>query len=143
MENHGTSLYSEDALIEQPAIALFAELGWTTQNCYHETYGANGTMGRENRGETVLVARLRVALASLNPALPAEALNTAIEEITRDRSAMLPARANREVYQLLKEGVKVSYRAPRGDDDEDLSATVRIIDWNNVQNNDFFLTSQL
>jgi hypothetical protein len=29
--------YSEDALVEQPAIALLAELGWETQNCYHET----------------------------------------------------------------------------------------------------------
>ena len=31
---------SEDAAIEQPTIALFAELGWETLNCYHETFRA-------------------------------------------------------------------------------------------------------
>ena len=29
--------YSEDALIEQPAIELFGKLGWETANCYEET----------------------------------------------------------------------------------------------------------
>jgi type I restriction enzyme R subunit len=28
--------YSEDALIEQPGIALFDELGWEAANCFHE-----------------------------------------------------------------------------------------------------------
>ena len=31
---------SEDAAVEQPTIALFAELGWETLNCYHETFRA-------------------------------------------------------------------------------------------------------
>jgi|GEM_PF-4704628 len=26
--------YSEDNLVEQPAIALFAGLGWETENCF-------------------------------------------------------------------------------------------------------------
>jgi type I restriction enzyme R subunit len=34
-----TDLYTEDSLVEQPAIALFAQLGWLTANCYHETLG--------------------------------------------------------------------------------------------------------
>ncbi|HSO71188.1 MAG TPA: hypothetical protein VLR91_00915 [Thermodesulfobacteriota bacterium] len=29
--------YTEDALIERPAIALLAELGWRTVNAYHES----------------------------------------------------------------------------------------------------------
>ena len=28
--------YTEDALVEQPAIALLDELGWETVNAYHE-----------------------------------------------------------------------------------------------------------
>ena len=32
-----SAAYSEDALVEQPAIALFADLGWQTVNAYHET----------------------------------------------------------------------------------------------------------
>ena len=31
-----TSDYSENALVEQPAIALFEELGWPSANCFYE-----------------------------------------------------------------------------------------------------------
>ncbi len=54
--------YSEDSLVEQPAIELFAELGWETANCFHEQMGAQGTLGRETRADVVLVPRLRAAL---------------------------------------------------------------------------------
>jgi hypothetical protein len=34
------STYTEDALTEQPAIALLGKLGWETANCFDETFGA-------------------------------------------------------------------------------------------------------
>ena len=43
--------YSEGALVEQPAIALFEELGWNTANCFHEfdrTGGSPLGRGMEN-----------------------------------------------------------------------------------------------
>ena len=56
--------YSEDALIEQPAIALFRQLRWETANCYRETWRpGGGSLGRETPAEVVLVRRLRAALA--------------------------------------------------------------------------------
>ncbi|NLD14294.1 MAG: hypothetical protein GX665_04250 [Gammaproteobacteria bacterium] len=51
--------YTEDALIEQPAINLFAELGWQTLDCYAESFGENGLLGRETRADVVLVRELR------------------------------------------------------------------------------------
>lgn len=65
--------YTEDQLVEQPAIGLFAELGWTTVSAPEESFGATGTLLRETKGEVVLVSRLRAALERLNPALPSEA----------------------------------------------------------------------
>ena len=100
--------YTEDQLIEQPAIGLFAELGWTTVSALEETFGATGTLLRETKGEVVLVSRLRAALERRNPALPPEAITAAVDELTRDRSAMSLEAANREVYLLVKEGSKVS-----------------------------------
>ena len=144
--------YSEDALIEQPAIALFAELGWETGSCFYETYGPNGTLGRETSSEVVVVPRLRSALERLNPDLPQEAINLAIEELSRDRSAMSPAQANREIYRLLKNGVKVTCsksltqavsRKEREYQDEEGVETVKVVDWNEPSNNGFFLASQL
>jgi type I restriction enzyme, R subunit len=132
--------YSENALVEQPAIALFADLGYGTKNAFHEKIGGTtGTLGRESTTDVVLLPRLRDALEKLNPGIASEALTSAIEELVRDRAAMSPAQANREVYRLLKEGVKVSYQ---DDDGNDADETVRVIDWKNAEANDFFLASQ-
>jgi type I restriction enzyme, R subunit len=85
--------YTEDQLVEQPAIGLFAELGWAvagppaTAGVAGEPRDA-GLLGRETKGEVVLVSRLRAALERLNPALPSEAITAAVDELTRDRSAM-------------------------------------------------------
>jgi type I restriction enzyme R subunit len=80
---------------------LFAELGWHTVSAGEEIFGANGTFGLEKPGEVILVPRLRRALEKLNPTLPPEAIAAAVDELTRDRSAMLLEQANREVYHLL------------------------------------------
>lgn len=89
--------YTEDQLVEQPAIGLFSELGWQTVSALEEIFGADGTLGRESSGEVVLVSRLHAALERLNPQLPPEAIAAAVDELTRDRSAMLLEQANREV----------------------------------------------
>ena len=64
--------------VQQPAIGLFAELGWSTVSALEETFGATGTLLRETKGEVVLVSRLRAALGRLNPALPPEAVTAAV-----------------------------------------------------------------
>jgi type I restriction enzyme R subunit len=100
--------YTEGQLVEQPAIGLFAELGSTTMSALEETFGATGTLLRETMGDVVLVSRLRAALVRLNPALPPEAITAAVDESTRDRSAMSLEAANRELYLLLKGRHQVS-----------------------------------
>ena len=69
--------YTEDQLVEQPAIGLFAELGWQVVSAMEEVFGANGTLRRETPGEVVLLPRLRAALEKLNPSLPPEAVAAA------------------------------------------------------------------
>jgi type I restriction enzyme R subunit len=132
--------YTEDQLVEQPAIGLFAELGWATVLALEEVFGEGGTLGRETPGEVVLVSRLRKSLERLNPALPPEAISLALDELTRDRSAMSLEAANREIYLLLKEGIKISIpdRLYGGQKTE----RARVIDWENPANNDFLLVSQ-
>ena len=132
--------YSEDTLVEQPAIELFAGLGWQTIGAFDEVFGKGGTLGRENAGEVVLLRHLVPALKKLNPKAPPEAVEAAINELTRDRSVMSLAAANREVYALLKNGVKVEIRTPEG---ELMPERIRVIDWDNPANNHFLLVSQL
>ncbi len=132
--------YSEDQLVEQPAIGLFAALGWQTVSALEETFGASGTLGRETKGEVVLVERLRAALCKFNPALPPEAISNAVDELARDRSAMSLEAANREVYRLLKEGITVS--VPDREYSGQKTERLRVVDWEHPDNNDFLLVSQ-
>ena len=138
-----THAYTEDQLVEQPAIGLFGALGWHTVSAQDETFGAgaaSATLGRETKGEVVLTSRLRAALERLNPGAPDEALSRAIDELTRDRSAMSLAAANREVYALLKDGIAVSM--PDTVHGGQKTARLRVIDWTNPAGNDFLLVSQ-
>ena len=132
--------WTEDQLVEQPAVQLFATLGWQTAVALEETVGPGASLGRETRGEVVLVPRLRAALQRLNPALPPEAIQTAIDELGRDRSAMSLEAANREVYALLKEGIAVS--VPDAAQGGQKTERLRVVDWAAPENNDFLLVSQ-
>src|SRR5258708_19287558 len=129
----------EEPLVELPAIELFKALGYKTINAYNEFKGAN-KLNRESHSEVVLVPRLRSALQRLNPALSKEALTLAIEELTRPRNVLSLVNANREIYLLLKNGVRVHIRDMEGGETVE---TVRVIHWETPTNNDFFLVSQL
>lgn len=131
--------YSEDTLVEQPAIALFESLGWETGNLYAEWIGSSSSEGRHTQQDVVLERRLRAALSKLNPDLPDEAINLVVEELVRDRSKLLPVNANQEVYRLLKDGVPVPVTDEHG---HNTLKVAKVIDWGNVEENDFFLTSQ-
>ena len=104
------------------------------------------------------MSRLRAALERLNPALPPEAITAAVDELTRDRSAMSLEAANREVYRLLKEGIPV-FVMDAGDSTPhpgpllvrggegvrsggQKTERVRVIDWEQPENDDFLLVSQ-
>jgi len=135
--------YTEDGLIEQPAINLFGQLNWKTVTCWEETFGEEGQaegqeLGRETRSDVILYSCLRSALSHLNPDIPARIQQEAIDEIARDRSAMSPIAANEEVYALLKDGYNYISNA---EDEED--CTVRFIDWQQPDKNDFLLCSQM
>jgi type I restriction enzyme R subunit len=136
-----SSTYTEDHLVEQPAIQLMQhELGWEMVNCYDEWVGGVSNQGRDGKREVVLVVRLRPALQRLNPDLPVEAIEGAVEEICRDRTALSLAEANREIDKLLKQGVKVSF--PDQEHGGQRVEVVSVVDWEVPENNDFLLGSQ-
>ena len=134
--------YTEDGLVEQPAIALFDSLDWDTETCWDETFGCDAegdlAFGRETRNDVVLTNRLREALLKLNEGIPSLILQEAMDEMCRDRSSISDIAANEAIYLLLKDGY--TYTAT-SDGEED--CVVRYIDWEAVDNNDFLLCSQM
>ena len=136
-----SSAFTEDHLIEQPAIQLMQhDLGWDAVAAYDEWSSGSSALGRESKREVVLTARLRPALERLNPGLAAAAIDAAVEELTRDRSSLSLVEANREIDRLLRNGVKVKTPDPRlGGQRTDV---VAVMDWNDPAANDFLLVSQ-
>ena len=119
-------------------MAVFSALGWTTVSA-SEPAGSDAALGRLSPTEPILHARLRAALARLNPELPAAALNAAADEVARDRSGMTTVAANRTLWQLLRDGAAV----PVADDNGALRMErVRLVDWDTPAHNDFLLVSQ-
>jgi len=130
---------SENAL-EEATIERFVSMGYATANLYHETYGENASHGRETSSDVIFRPRLQAAIESLNADVPTEAVTLAIETIARDRSAMNPVYANQEIHEVLKNGVPVTWR---DEDGIECSDRLRVIDWENPSNNDYFLAQQM
>jgi len=133
--------YTEDKLVEQPAIRLFGELGWEIVSALDASVAAMVTLRRDTKSEVLLLSRLSALVHRLNPTLPAEAISFAVSELARDRSAMSLAAANREIWELLRNGVMVS--VPDHERGGQKTERVRIIDWENSAANDFLLVSQM
>src|SRR5262245_55595898 len=123
--------FTENVLVELPAIRLFEDLGWVSVSAKDEVFGPTGTLGRETRSEVMLGPRLRAALEKLNPKFPADAITSAVDEVVRDRSAMSLAAANRDIWELLRDGVKVS--VPDLERGGQKIERVRLIEWNNPE----------
>ncbi len=152
--------FSESLLVEQPALNLLQEMGWRVASGVGEVfYPSDRQEGlmvikdpplhvlvpdgilRSSPREAVLTHWLHVALTYLNPSIDDGAILSALDEITRDRSGMLPVAANREIYQLLKEGVPVSTVDPRTGGQQEVR--VRVMDWENPAENHFLAVSQM
>ncbi|MCP4132541.1 MAG: type I restriction endonuclease subunit R [bacterium] len=132
--------YPRDSFIEPDYIQLFTSLGWEVKSCVNEFNDSGESfLGRKSGREVLLVQRMRLALRRLNPDLPEEAIELAIEELQRNRDTIGITRANRNIHLLLKERVTVSIQDYESG--ENISETVRIIDWNRPDNNDYFLAA--
>ncbi len=129
---------TEDALVEQPALALLEQLGWTVVSGFTEAFGPAGTLGRETKSDVILGHRLTDALRAINPGVPDTAIAEAVERITASRAAMDKVRANREIHDLLRDGTKVDVER----DGKRETVTVRYVDWNRAEANDFLAVSQ-
>ena len=131
-----TKKLNEDTLTEQPVIEWLKEMG------YDYEFGSDLAPGqvlgeRENFREVVLIGRLKRSIRRLNPDLPEDA----IDNVTRSLKSEHPNLeiANKEIYTMLAQGVRVNFRGANG---EDIWRFARIIDFGNFQNNEFLVVNQ-
>ena len=129
-----------EAALEEATVSRFRSMGYEVANLYNETFGIKNSHGREASSEVVFTPRLRKAIKKFNPDLPADAIESAIEQFTRDRSAFNPVVANQEIHDILNNGLPVNWKNAEG---EDCSDRVKFIDWDFPENNEFFVAQQM
>lgn len=128
--------YLNESHIEEADINFFVEkLGYKHINAQEKQL-----LGRVSLKEVVLKERLRNRLKELNAHLPSSCIEYAINEITKSRATLTPVIANKEVYELIKKGVYVSFKNEQGREESDY---VKVIDFNDASNNEFLIVSQL
>ena len=127
--------FLNESHIEEADIQFFELiLGYQHKNAWEKKL-----IGRDNLKDVVLKEDLKVALERLNE-LPEECIEHAISELTKSRASLTPVIANKEVYNLIKNGVPVSYLNKEGREE---NGYVKVLDFEDELNNDFLVVSQL
>jgi len=134
--------YNEDNLVQRTTAEYMEHvLKWDSVYAYNsEDFGPDSLLGRASDREIVLTRSLRVMLEKLNPGLPAEAYEDAVRTVTATTATQSLIATNREKYELLRDGVPVTYRNPDG---ERVRDRVRVFDFGDPTQNEFLCVREL
>lgn len=128
-----------ESIVEEAALDWMARLGYAV---LHGPDIADGGAAKERDGsgyrDVILDARLRSALAQLNPDLPVEALEDAHRKLARLDAPSLIER-NRAVHRMLVDGINVEFRRKDGSIG---GAQARLIDFDDPMQNDWVAVNQ-
>lgn len=92
---------------------------------------------RTSYGEVLLIGRLKIALAKLNPKIPDEALDDAFRKVTHTETPNL-FENNRRFHRMLIDGIDVEYHA----DGRIVHDKVWLVDFDHPDENDWLAVNQ-
>ena len=123
-------------IIEQSAIEILQSQGW--EYAYGKEISPEGLFcERDSFSQIVLANRLRNAIVKINPNIPIDAQESAVQKVLRIASPDL-LHNNEEFHQLLVEKVKVPYQ----ENGYERSHEVALIDFEDPANNHFLVVNQ-
>jgi len=124
---------SEDQ-IEQALVQRLQHLhGFDSLNCYtDDPEDLNDGSHRANKRDVILVDCVKEAALRLNPDIPSKVIDDALEKLVDRRRAMSLVVANREVYNLLRDGISVEFDNAKGQKQQEC---VYLIDFNDLDRN--------
>ena len=127
---------TSETTLEMTALEWFETLGWQT------TFGPDISPGgpvceRGDYDQVVLIGRLQIALANINPKIPPDTIGAAVRNITRAESPSL-IENNRRFHRMLTDGVDVSYMQ----DGREVHDKVWLLDLEELENNDWLAVNQ-
>ena len=123
--------------IEKTALDWLAGMGYSV---LHGPDIAPGTSDAERSRyeEVALTQRLRDAVARLNPNIPAESQEEAVQKVLSPNSPSL-VQNNRAFHLMLVDGIEIEYRDPDGAIRGD---RVRLLDFDSSKSNDWLAVNQ-
>lgn len=98
----------------------------------------DGTM-RSSKKECVLPFVLQSSLKRINPSISEENISAIVKELRTDHTSMDLKDINYKLYQKIRNGIKIDVRRD-GKDDFDI---IKLIDFDNPENNTFTAVSQM
>ncbi len=126
-----------EEMIEQAGVETLKELGWLF--LAGASIAPDGPAPQRNAfSDVVLVKRLEMALAKLNPDAPEAARAEALRRVLTSETGSL-VEENRRLHRLMTEGVDVEYRA---DDGRIVGDKVWLLDFSDPNANDFVVANQ-
>lgn len=129
----------EQALLDKLAAETFCYDVITCDPSTSSKENINDGTGRTNKKQCVLPAVLRSALIRINPTIPYEVIDGIIKDLCRDFTGGDMKAVNYKLYQQIRNYIKVSVRR-NGKQDFDF---VKLIDFDNPENNTFTAVSQM
>ncbi len=127
-------------------IAVMQTLGnqslpWRQLNCFTaKQEDLNDGSNRTDKSEVVFKDILKDRLQHLNPNIPEIGIEQALTKLTAGRRAMSLINANIEVYNNIRSGIQVNFDNESG---KEVFVTVKVIDFNDPEENDFLAVQQL
>ncbi len=126
-----------ESVLEEEFLDYFRALGYTIAHGPDIAPGES-LAERNSYEEFVLLNRVQNAMERLNSMVPQEAREDALRKIIRTSSPAL-VENNHQLHRMLVDGVDVEYRR---DDGRIAGDKVRLIDFDNIDNNDFLAVNQ-
>ncbi len=128
-------MITEDQL-EQYCIDWFKELDWEYK-CGYDIAPDSESPERANYQEVILKERLLEALLNINKEIPNSSIEEAISQLIKLNSPILEVN-NRQFHRYVNDGIYVEYQ----EDGRTKGDHVKIIDFENLHNNNFLVVNQ-
>ncbi len=126
-----------ESIVEQATLKWFDALGYSILNA-SEIAPEEPNSERQTYADVVLRDRLKTALETINPDIPADAIQDAIRKVTQTETPSLYEN-NRRFHKYLTDGVDVEYQAEEG---YTKYHKVWLIDFQNPDNNNWLAVNQ-
>ena len=123
--------------IEQAGIETLKSLGW--QYLPTSAVAPDGSAPqRSSYSDVILLPRMEKAARAINPNIPPDVVDDALRQVLVSQLPSL-VEENRRIHRLLTDGIGVEYR---GDGGRMVNARVWLIDFDNIDSNDWLVLNQ-